>query len=118
MFDTRKTEVTTGQFQRVTGVSDLKSPSSVYLTLLGEDIIIEETPTDRPDQRRISFVYEEFMEYVLAQGALPRAVRPGRGRADSVFAQLDGAVSAFVNALGVGEYLVAFCLDERLFKSP
>jgi hypothetical protein len=117
MFDTRKAEVTIGQFQKVTGVGDLKSPSSVYLTLLSEDIIIEETPTDRSDQRRICFVYEEFMEYVLARELFQRAVRPGRDRVESVFAQLDGAMSSFVNALGVGEYLVAFCLDERLYRS-
>ena len=79
MFAARKAEVTTCRFKKVTGVRDMDSATSVYLTLLGEDIILEESPAGRADQRRVSFVYEEFMEYVLALGVLLRMlVRPGK----------------------------------------
>ena len=88
----------------------------MYLRLLDEDIIIEEVPTSKLDQRKISFVYEEFMEYVLAEEVFQRMIRQDRQQVDIVFGQLNEAVPTFVNALGVGEYLVAFCLDERMYK--
>jgi hypothetical protein len=48
------------------GESNIYSASSKYVQILDEDIIIEQIPSRSLHQLNVEFVYDEFMEYVIA----------------------------------------------------
>lgn len=117
MFASRAAAITTEEFREVTEVDDMETEESPYLRLLDEDIIIEELPTDQVETRRIVFVYEEFMEYVMARQLFYVHIAPGTASIDEVFGWLSSSVDDLVNTLGVGEYVCAFCFDEGQLKA-
>ncbi len=106
MLETSTAYVAKSDFESITGNAPGADRSSVYLALLDEDIVIEELPEDAHN-RRVAFVYEEFMEYAAARALFMRDC-------DSVgqhISLLDKKSATFVNALGIAEYLCAFYLD-------
>lgn len=88
-----------------TGEGDLSSERSVYLALLDEDIILEERPATAPNIRYVSFVYEAFMEYLVAKAIL---TYPEIYRLDSeqaIVSRLEEVSERWINAQGVAEFL-------------
>jgi len=111
MFESNVASLTTEQIPQITGVSELDSQDSVYLRLLDEDIIIEETPTSDVGVRKVIFVYEEFMEYSAARYLQNIQKDWAVEDLDKYFPELNKKVDDFVNVLGMAEYLCAFNLD-------
>jgi hypothetical protein len=110
LFSARSSAFITTQVEEITGESDVSTPKSLYLRLLDEDIIIEEQPTSDIDLRRVTFVYEEFMEYLVARSILIQPDRFGAKTLLEVFAMLHEASSSWVNARGVAEYIALMTL--------
>ena len=117
MWDSERALLTTDEFPKITGVTDLVSDKSLYVRLCDEDIIIEELPEDNDLLRRVVFVYEEFMEYTIAREIFSRRVREGNASVSDLFKEVQNKTDAFVNTLGVVEYLFAFGLDENRYKT-
>src|SRR5262245_39330129 len=57
--------ITFEDMRRITGLQDFETTDSVYTNVLDEGIILEQTPSDR-----VTFVYDEFMEYTMARDIL------------------------------------------------
>jgi hypothetical protein len=117
MLDSNSAVVTTIEFPRITGVRDLTSNASLYLSLVDEDVIIEEHPTRRLKVRRVVFVYEEFMEYVAARELYSILKHEAPTGLLDLFNMLKKKAGEFVNSLGIAEYVVACLLDDGLHKS-
>lgn len=84
---------------------------SIYVRLLDEDIIIEEKPGDSLAARQVSFVYEEFLEYLVARGLFASSRQAHFREAARVVNLLAAEVRTWVNARGVVEYFVLMLLD-------
>ncbi|HET7461135.1 MAG TPA: hypothetical protein VFJ82_07795, partial [Longimicrobium sp.] len=95
-----------------TGDADLSGQDSLYLHLLDEDIIIEEQPGDFPNERRVAFVYEEFMEYLLASAIYNAPEAFGITDPGASFEMLDALKENWTNARGVGEYVCLMLLSD------
>lgn len=72
MLAERLTTVQLGELTRVTKEANLATATSVYQRLLDEDIIIEELPPEGTmsrsyTMRRVSFVYDEFYDFLAAR---------------------------------------------------
>jgi HEAT repeat protein len=69
MLTTRDMSVPEGRIPSLTGESQHLRRDSIYIRLLDEDIIIEEIPDERSPTlaRRVRFVYEAFLEFMLAR---------------------------------------------------
>ena len=67
---TRKRDLARESIPVITGTHDLESPASPYVALLGEDILLEETPDPKTDRIRVTFTYDEFMEFMVARSML------------------------------------------------
>jgi len=67
MYVQQSATLLTSHIEQATGETDTSTQDSIYLRFLDEDVIIEEEPTADIDLRRVHFVYEEFMEYVLSK---------------------------------------------------
>ncbi len=104
------TSLLTYEIEGATGYSDTSTKDSMYLRFLDEDIILEEDPIEQGDARRVSFVYEEFMEYVLALSSIARYHRRESKDIYGIFGELRKIVVDWVNARGVVEYLVIMLL--------
>jgi hypothetical protein len=109
MFTQGVTSVTSSDIGRITGDADLTTAQSLYVRLLDEDIILEERPAGPMDARRVSFVYEEFMEYLVA-GSLVAEARGGED-ADRVFETLNASLENWVNGRGAAEYVALLLLS-------
>lgn len=112
MFTKVTTVLKTSDIENATGDPNTSTEDSLYLRLLDEDIIIEEQPGDDINSRRISFVYEEFMEYLLARSIVKEPKRLGIESVENIFSRLNGVLSDWVNARGVGEYVALMLMDE------
>lgn len=110
LFTNSTTAISTAELEEVTGEADTSTENSLYLHLLDEDIIIEEQPTDELEVRRVGFVYEEFMEYLLASSILKFKGRFGVSNVQDIFKMLNVSLDKWVNARGVGEYTALMLL--------
>ena len=108
MLDESRENVLSNEIEQITGDGDLSSKLSLYLGLLDEDIVIEERPTKSLALRKISFVYEEFMEYVLARHLLA-SISEEYSVVDC-FNYLDAAIETWINSRGVGEYIAVMLI--------
>lgn len=120
MFESNATSIEAKNLRRAAGVSHELSPDSTYTKLLGEDVILEQRNAEiaRTGQsERIGFVYDEFMEYALARWYLQSGDSVAFPDADAAFRRLSKKESAFRSIVGVVEYVIAFLLDERRFRS-
>ena len=111
LFNSLSVSIFSTEIQEATGDADLSTENSLYLRLLDEDIIIEEQPTESIEKRRIGFVYEEFMEYLLARTLIAMPERFGLCTVSDIFQKLYEAVNVWVNARGVGEYVGIMSLE-------
>ncbi len=117
MYSQCTTDIKTDKLAEVTEESDISTESSLYLRVLDEDIIFEEQPTGDVTVRRVFFVYEEFMEYILARSRLEE-VRSKNRNCSELFKELRGKFDSWVNARGVMEYIVLMLAgdDEWLIR--
>lgn len=99
------------EIAEITGVSDMGSDHSLYLHLLDEDIVIEEQPADTVDEKKVTFVYEEFMEFMLAKSIIAHHSELGVPDLADIFAALKSLRSGWVNARGIGEYVAQMCVS-------
>jgi hypothetical protein len=110
LFKNLTTAISTVELEEATGDADTSTQKSLYLHLLDEDIIIEEQPIDELNTRRVGFVYEEFMEYLLASSILKFSSRFGVSGVEEIFNVLSLSLDNWVNARGVGEYVALMLL--------
>ena len=102
--------LTLPQIEAATGIRNTNTESSLYLRIRGEQIIIaEELGVDQ--MPRFSFIYEEFMEYMLARSLLQETAAGGFVDGRALFSLLRGKANAWANALGLGEYIALMLLE-------
>lgn len=106
MFKTRSVGVSTMEIAEVAGCLDISTEESIYVRFLDEDIIIEEEPAQSLSNRRVNFVYEEFMEYLLARSLLAKHSVASVEQINDLIEQLMTSVGEWINARGVTEYVV------------
>ena len=95
----------------LTAEGDLDSPESTYVSILGEDILLEEEPDRATGSIKVVFTYDEFMEYMIARSMLRFEVRP-ENLARQLVAECENGAEAFPSFVGVFEYLaVILCED-------
>jgi hypothetical protein len=113
LYKYQATFLMTYDIHTATGHEDTSTQDSLYLRLLDEDIIIEEQPADNIDYRRVHFVYEEFMEYIIAKSFLHKKRRNLYSAIGDIFNELNSALDNWVNARGVVEYLIIMLLGSN-----
>lgn len=97
------------------GGIDARRVGSVYSGVLDEDIIIEERPTDNDNGITVSFVYDEFMEYLIAFDILRVWMIQKRERVASLWDQVHKLLNdraRFASTAGVAEYVVLAGLED------
>lgn len=111
LFVEARSALSTTEVAMVTEHPDISTESSLYLRFLDEDIIIEEQPTDSVAARTVTFVYEEFMEYLVARALIEDSAPLAAGDIQGLFGMLSEKAKAWPNAIGVGEYVALMLLD-------
>ena len=109
MFHTSSGVLSLEDIENVTGERDTSTHNSIYVRLLDEDIILEEHPGGGLDEKRVSFVYEEFMEFLLARSLL--SIRMEGASVGKIFALLESSNQGWANARGVAEYVGLMLLE-------
>lgn len=111
MFDSGSGALPLEEIEVATGERDTSTQDSIYVHFLDEDIILEEHPGESLEEKRVSFVYEEFMEFLLARALLTRRVNGMRMTPNELFATLEVSSRSWVNARGVVEYIGLMLID-------
>jgi hypothetical protein len=123
MLDRFATQIALRDVPQITGEKDIESNRSIYKHLLDQDIILEESPPESVMDksylaRRISFVYDEFYDYMMSLAYVRRrnwdALGPKEICAD--FARLMDHASTFEQLRGVAEYLVLMAEDRGIHQ--
>jgi restriction endonuclease len=118
------THVPLGEIQQLTGETDLESNHSLYQHFLDQDIILEEMPpSDAFDRsytaRRISFVYDEFYDYMMALHRVRSSkwddLNPQGVCLD--FLELVKRSGVFEQLQGVAEYLILIAEQKKMHRS-
>jgi hypothetical protein len=117
------TQIPLGEIADLTGERDLESNRSLYKHLLDQDIILEELPPgDSFDRsylaRRISFVYDEFYDYMMALHHVRTAGWDHLSVKDICldFVKLVNQSSSFEQLHGVAEYLVLMSEQKQMHR--
>lgn len=105
MFESSAGVLPLEEVETATGERDTSTHESIYVRLLDEDIVLEEHPGGSLEEKRVSFVYEEFMEFLLARALLTRRVNGKRMSPVELFEVLAISNRTWVNARGVAEYV-------------
>jgi hypothetical protein len=113
MYSNSVTTILTNDVREATGDGDTSSEGSVYLRMLDEDIIIDEEPTDNPYCRKINFVYEEFMEYVIARYFFLRWKSGKLSNVYEFFKMQNNKITDWINSRGVSEYFTLMLLSKK-----
>jgi len=113
MRQTRSREVDRDDIRMVTGQTDLESPESVYVAILGEDIILEEEPEEETGRINVLFTYDEFMEYMIARSMIRGCYSLGQESVAQLIQECQRGVEAFPSFVGVFEYLSVILREER-----
>ena len=111
MCRTRSREVDRDDIPMITAQTDLESPESVYVAILGEDIILEEEPEEETGRINVLFTYDEFMEYMIARCMIRSYDSLGRESAAQMIQECQEGIEAFPSFLGVFEYLSIILLS-------
>jgi len=116
MLTTRDMSVPEGRIPLLTGESQHLRRDSIYIRLLDEDILIEEIPDERSSTlaRRVRFVYEAFLEFMLAR---EMAVRWRHKTNDEVIADLLNLLepgAGLRNTLGALSFLGDLFIERNL----
>lgn len=91
------------------GEAAIRSVDSRYVQILDEDILLEQKPSGPEMDLMVSFVYEEFMEYVIAKALWAEATHgvrsPGYKQIQSLTEGLLEQEHNFISVLGIVVYL-------------
>ncbi len=111
----QKTALSFYQMKKATRLADYDSFHSPYTAILDERIILERIPTSQKRSApHVGFVYEEFMEYVIAREFTMHLanIKDSSQRIQNIKSFLS-TVDDFPNVYGIISYLVPM-LDESL----
>jgi len=111
MFANATTSILTNQVGDATGDRDVHTRDSMFVALLDEDIILDERPTNTSEQRYVSFVYEAFMEYMMARAIMTDPNRYAADSEEALFSVLNKAAREWINVKGVADFLALMLFD-------
>lgn len=107
----KSSEVPFDELSRVTNHTDLDSPDSPYVAILGEDILLEEKPSDNTRKIQIRFTFEEFMEYMIARSMIIEKLPLSYAKAKTLVAETF-QISSLSNFVGIFEYLFTMLRED------
>jgi hypothetical protein len=90
------------------GEQSIRAVGSRYVQILDEDVLIEERPVDSLGHALVSFVYDEFMEYIIARAVWSELSESAGGVQSTLAArtlELLKMQSQFVSITGITIYL-------------
>ena len=90
------------------GERSIRTVDSRYVQVLDEDILIEERPLSDLSETVVSFVYDEFMEYMIARSISAEALKPLRQPVEAIMEEVDKLFhleKPFVSVPGILRYL-------------
>lgn len=119
LYKQQQTYVYDHQLMEITKLNDISTCNSIYIRLLDEDIIIEEKPYSNImgiDIRKVQFVYEEFMEYILAMSFIFKYLDKKTEEFMEFMNELLETQKDWVNARGVVEYIILILLSSEVKK--
>lgn len=111
----RDRSLTIDDLTRMTGITDFDSRGSIFTSILDEGIILEQTPSGQGQwhKPRVTFVYDEFMEYVMAKDILHNSILSGSPSAfESKINKLTKSAKKFSSIYGVLTYLLPMLESE------
>jgi CheY-like chemotaxis protein len=112
MCATRRRDVSRDDIPSVTAEQNLESPESTYVSILGEDILLEEEPDIKTGIIQVVFTYDEFMEYMLAQSMLRNVTSTEQVVVEALVGKCQSGADEFHSLLGVLEYLAVILREE------
>lgn len=107
----KSSEVSLDALSRVTSQTDLDSPDSAYVAILGEDILLEEKPADNSHKIQVRFTFEEFMEYMIARSMILEKLPLTYQKAKSLVSETF-QISSFSNFVGIFEYVCTMLRED------
>ena len=116
MLATQETTVKESRIPQLTGDVDHLGKSSLYVRLLDEDIMIEEIPDEHRNvfSRRIRFVYEAFLEFMIAKSLEERWKNLANEQILSSLDVLLEPTACMRNVVGALSYLTSYFADRSL----
>ena len=116
LVETREVSLPEARMPALTGEPEHLSADSLYVRLLDEDIMIEEVPDPVASglKRRVRFVYEAFLEYMIARVIVSRWRHlTNEAIVESLAALLEPTASMH-NTLGALTFLEEFFIERQL----
>lgn len=117
MRTTRSRDVQRDAVSAVTEHDDLESPDSTYVSILGEDILLEEEPDEKSGVIRVVFTYDEFMEYMIARSMLRSTDPKNDIQVKQLFDECQNGSDTFPSFVGVIEYLAIILREDWQFPA-
>jgi CheY-like chemotaxis protein len=108
----RRRDVPRDDIPTVTADQNLESPESTYVSILGEDILLEEQPDAKTGLIQVVFTYDEFMEYMLAQSMLRNVTARGQIAVEALIEECQNGANEFHSLIGVLEYVAVILKEE------
>jgi hypothetical protein len=113
MRQTKRSVVYRDDIPRITKQTDLESPESIYVAILGEDIILEEEPERDTGRTNVMFTYDEFMEYVIARCMIRKCQQLNNETILGLIQECQIGLEEFLSFAGVIEYLGIILREEH-----
>lgn len=110
MRQSKRREVKRSEVNSLMPSLDVEAAEGVYVALLGEELIIEEQPSDDPRERNVVFCYEEFLAYVIARAMLEGVA--DRLAAAAVLSECVRNLQAFPLYAGIIQYIGVIVREE------
>lgn len=98
----------TQEIKREFNEESVHSMGSLYVQILDEDILLEQKPTGLQMDLMVSFVYDEFMEYIIARSLWSEIYdgkRPSHRKVETLAKTLLKQEDQFISVLGIIIYL-------------
>ncbi len=97
----------------LTGDPGLDRYTCTYVRLLDEDVIIEEETSAIDGTTMVKFVYEEFMEFVIARYLMNELADHAEGEIVNYVAEFTASMPEFLSRMGVLVFLALMLREER-----
>ena len=112
----RRRDIARIELSAVTGEHSIESQDSLYVSVLGEDILLEEEPDAKTGDIQVVFTYDEFMEYMIARSMLRQVTSKDLEWVDHIVKDCQSGMEEFRSLLGVLEYVAVLMREE--FDAP
>jgi CheY-like chemotaxis protein len=112
MRTSRQRDVSRHDVPTITTEHDNDSPDSLYVSILGEDILLEEEPDAKTGRIQVVFTYDEFMEYIIARSMLREANSDREAAVQALVTECQSGAEKFRSFLGTLEYLALIVREE------